>query len=197
MGSQTTRGADARLQVWYKYRLEDLSSRVSCAAPAHATWQSVYESRHAVLDCFFWRSKSDGLSIWGVEAFLSADPRLDHDIVQVSITVDGGNIGPMPALEALWAPVRLKMRKFLQKVLEYQATVDQQLSRQDSAREQEPFQEWERVKQIALDCASAVLGTTGGKLSRIIPQRSQEERQLKARLTLCGENCMRLRAARG
>jgi hypothetical protein len=90
----------------------------------------------------------------------------------------------MPALEALWAPVRLKMRKFSQKKTEYQTAVDQQLSRQDSARELEPFREWERVKRIALDCASAVLGTTGGKLSRIIPQRSQEERRLKARLTL-------------
>jgi len=68
VGSQVTRGADARLQEWY------LREDLTCAAPEHATWQSVNESRHAILDCFFWRSKSDGPSIRGAEAFLSADP---------------------------------------------------------------------------------------------------------------------------
>ena len=76
------------------------------------------------------------------------------------------------------------MRKFAQKAPEVEAAVVQHLSRPDSPREQDPFREWERVKRIALDCANAVLGTTGGKLSRIIPHRSQEERRLKARLTL-------------
>ena len=129
VGSQATRGADARLQEWC--RREDLT----CAAPEHATWQSVNESRHAILDCFFWRSKSDGPSIRGAEAFLSADPRLDHDIVRV--TVDGGNIGPMPSLETLRVktPVLLKMQKFSGKVLEYQTAVTQRLSQSDSASE--------------------------------------------------------------
>ena len=176
VGSQVTRGADARLQEWY------LREDLTCAAPEHATWQSVNESRHAVLDCFFWRSKSDGPSIRGAEAFLSTDPRLDHDIVRV--TVDGGNIGPMPSLETLCTPVRLKMQKFSGKVLEYQTAVTRRLSQPDSASESDSFREWERVKRIALDCAKAVFGTTGGRLPRIIPHRSQEERRLKARLTL-------------
>ncbi len=60
------------------YRREDLT----CAAPEHATWQSVNKSGHAILDCFFWLSKSNGPSIRGAEAFLSADPQLDHDIVR-------------------------------------------------------------------------------------------------------------------
>ena len=67
VGSQVTRGADARLQEWYRRK------SLACAAPEHATCQSSNETRHAVLDCFFWRSKSDGLSIRGAEAFLSAD----------------------------------------------------------------------------------------------------------------------------
>jgi hypothetical protein len=58
----------------------------------------------------------------------------------------------------------------------------QRLSQPDLASELDSFREWERVKRIALD--PAVLGITGGRLSRIIPHRSQEERRLKARLTL-------------
>ena len=118
--------------------------------------------------------------------------------VQVGVTVVGGNIGPMPALKALWAPVWLKMRKYAQKAPKVEAAVVQQLSLPDSARELDPFLEWERVKRIALNCARAVLGTSGGRLSRIIPHRLQEERRLKARLTLCGwcgENYMRPRTA--
>ncbi len=125
--SQVTRGADTRLHAGM------VQADLTCAAPEHATWQSVNESRHAILDCFYWRSKSDGPSIRGAEAFLSADPRLDHDIVRV--TVDGGNIGPMPSLETLRTPVRLKMQKFSGKVLEYQTAVTQRLSQPHSVSE--------------------------------------------------------------
>jgi endonuclease/exonuclease/phosphatase (EEP) superfamily protein YafD len=47
VGSNTTRGADARLQEWCR------RGGLSCAAPMQATWQSVNESRYAVLDSFF------------------------------------------------------------------------------------------------------------------------------------------------
>ncbi len=52
------------------------------------------------------------------------------------------------------------------------------------APEPDQFKELERVKQIALDCARTVLGTTGGKVLRIIPHHSKEVWRLKARLTL-------------
>ncbi len=76
------------------------------------------------------------------------------------------------------------MQKFSGKVLEYQTAVTQRLSQPDSASESDSFREWERVKRIALDCAQAVFGTTGDRLQRIIPHRSQEERRLKVGLTL-------------
>jgi hypothetical protein len=53
-----------------------------------------------------------------------------------------------------------------------------------SAPEVDRFMELERAKRIALDCARSVLGTTGGRLSRIIPHPSKEAKRLKARLTL-------------
>ncbi len=117
----------------------------------------VNEVRHAVLDCFFWRPKSDGLSIQGVVAFLSPDPLLDHDIVRAS--VEGGNIGPMPAFESLCAasPVRLKVDKFAQKAPIVEAAVIQQLSRLDATSESNPFLKCERVKWVALDCSRTLL----------------------------------------
>ena len=57
VGSDMTRGADARLLEWSE------REGLACAAPMHATWQSVNESRYAVLDCFFWRAKTEQLSI--------------------------------------------------------------------------------------------------------------------------------------
>ncbi len=44
--------------------------------------------------------------------------------------------------------------------------------------------ELELAKQIALDCARAVLSTNGGRFSRIIMHHSKEAARLKARLTL-------------
>ncbi len=87
VGSDTTRRADAGLQEWCR------SAGLSCAAPMHATWQSVNESRYAVLDSFFWRSKTDQLSITDTESFRPPDPRLDHELAR--------RRGPGGALRAL------------------------------------------------------------------------------------------------
>ena len=174
VGSETTRGADARLLEWCG------RAGLTCAAPMHATWQSVNESRFAVLDSFFWRSKTEQLSITGAQSFRPPDPRLDHEVVVVSVS--GESIGKMPPLEALRAPVRLKMQKFAEKRTEWQAAVTHSLAM--SAPELDCFMELERVKRIALDCARTVLGTTGGNVLRIIPHHSKEARRLKARLTL-------------
>jgi hypothetical protein len=76
-------------------------------APLHATWQSINESRCAVLDCFFWQSRTGKTTLQDAKGFLSPDPRLDHDPVRVCVACD--TIGPMPPLEALRAPERLKM----------------------------------------------------------------------------------------
>jgi ribonuclease HI len=174
VGSGMTRGADARLLEWSE------REGLACAAPMHATWQSVNESRYAVLDCFFWRAKTEQLSIADAESFRSPDPRLDHEGVVVSVS--GDSIGKMPPLEALRSPIRLKMDRWSEKRTEWQDAVNKSLAL--LATEPDCFQELERVKQIALDCARTVLGTTGGKGLRIIPHHSKEARRLKARLTL-------------
>ena len=115
-----------------------------------------------------------------VESFLPPDSRLDHGLLQARVSCD--TLGPMPPLEALRTPVRLRMRKWQEKKVEWQAAVTQSLAR--SAPEVDPFRELERIKESALECARAVLGTTGGRLLRILPHHSKEDNRLKARLTL-------------
>jgi hypothetical protein len=91
--------ANARLGEWSR------QAGLTCAAPSHATWQSVNDSRYAVLDSFFWWSKTDQMAIQGVESFLRPDPRLDHDLLQVRLSCD--TLGSMQPLEALRAPAIL------------------------------------------------------------------------------------------
>ena len=63
-GTVATRSADARLEEWSRQQ------GLACAAPSHATWQSANESRYAVLDKFFWRSKTDQIGLQDVAAYL-------------------------------------------------------------------------------------------------------------------------------
>ncbi len=55
--SQLIHSADARLGEWSR------QAGLACAAPSHATWQSVNDTRYAVLDSFFWWSKTDQMAI--------------------------------------------------------------------------------------------------------------------------------------
>ena len=190
VGSETTRVADARLMEWSR------QAGLACAAPSHATWRSINESRYAVLDSFFWRSKTDQMGIQGVTSYLPPDPRLDHDLVQARVSCD--TVGPMPPLEALRAPARLRMRSWGQKRAAWQEAVTRSLDL--TAPELDKFTELERVKLVALDCARSVLGMTGGKSSRITKLSSTTRRRPSgSRLASpscesCGERSMLARS---
>ena len=173
-GTIATRSADARLVEWSK------QLGLVCTAPAHATWQSVNVSRSGVLEIFLWGSKTDQTGRQDVAAYLPPDPQLDHDLVRARVKCD--TLGPMPPLEALRSPVRIRMNNWKQRKDDWQVAVTRSLTL--SAPEADQFLELDRAKGIALDCAREVLGITGGKLSRIIPHHSKEARRLKARLNL-------------
>jgi hypothetical protein len=79
-----------------------------------------------------------------------------HDLIRARVSCD--TLGPMPPLEALWAPERLRMRDRSRKRAEWQSAVSQSLTL--SAQEADSFLELDRFKKIAIDCALAVLGTT-------------------------------------
>ncbi len=175
VGSETIARADAQLQDWCR------RTALLGAVPSSSTWQSVTEARHTVLDCFFWQSRTAELSTTNVETWIPPDPRLDHDLV--SVKLGGRSVGPLPPLEALRAPVRLWMHRFKMKRTVWQEPVTKSLTSKPQAPLTKDFQELEKAKRVALDCAREVLGTTGGTLS-VLPNHSRETRQLKARLNL-------------
>jgi hypothetical protein len=160
VGSETVARADALLQDWC--RLTALLG----AVPSSPTWQSVTEARHAVLDCFFWQSRTAELSITNAETWIPPDPRLDYDVV--SVREEGKCVGPMPPLEALRAPVRLRMHRFKMKRTVWQEAVTKSLASEPQAPVANSCQELERVQRVALDCARELLGTTEGTL-RVLP----------------------------
>ena len=71
--------ADERLIEW------SARSGLTCVAPREATWLSMDESRPAVLDCFFWRSKSGLSCLEELVALEAADSRTS--VVQATQTV--------------------------------------------------------------------------------------------------------------
>jgi hypothetical protein len=63
-----TRSADAWLEEWSR------QEGLACPTSSHATWQSINESHYAVLDSFFWLSKTDltlRKDYWQVSVILS------------------------------------------------------------------------------------------------------------------------------
>ena len=71
-GSEHIRLADAGLEVWSS------ELGLSCAAPKEHTWASFNESRRAVLDCFFYRSKTGQACLGDTTAFSTVVVLLDH-----------------------------------------------------------------------------------------------------------------------
>jgi hypothetical protein len=145
VGSETIARADTLLQGWCR------RTALLEAVPSSSTWQSVTEARHAVLDCFFGQSRTAELCITNVETWIPPDPRLDHDLV--SVRVGGKGVGPMPPLEALRAPVRLRMHRFKTKWSVWQEAVTRLLAFEPQAPVTNDFQELEKVQRVALDCA--------------------------------------------
>ena len=69
-GAPSTVLADERLRRW------SVAVGLSCAAPEDPTWSSYNEQRHAVLDCFFTKSRGgDQTVVSAATAFPSPDPR--------------------------------------------------------------------------------------------------------------------------
>ena len=86
----------------------------------------------------------------------------------------------MPPLEALRTQERLRMDQGHVKQDEWQKTVSGALAPPMENR----FHRLEVTKQVALDCARAILGTTGGRRMRHISHHSEAVKRLKSRLTL-------------
>jgi hypothetical protein len=110
----------------------------------------------AVLDCFLWKSKHEGESVFGATAFDSTDPRLDHRGVRVYLQIAG--VGTMPTLETLFRPMRLKMTDWASKRHEWQRRVALALEYEGSENGRDMFAHLDNIKRVALDQARSLLG---------------------------------------
>ncbi len=59
---------EVRLEEWGR------QAGLACTTSSHVTWQSNNESSYAVLDSFFWRSKTDKMGLQDVESLFPPDP---------------------------------------------------------------------------------------------------------------------------
>ena len=172
-GLSHIRAADERLAEWSD------GSGLTCAAPREATWMSRDESRQAVLDCFFWRSKTGEPCLADPVALEAADPRLDHRVVQAPLTVEGIN-GMLP-LEALMKPVQLRMRNWRTEADKWRRAVSAKVGNVEG---EDCFERLERLKAVAYSQAKDILGVTGGRMRSFIPFHSSHFIRLQARLRL-------------
>ena len=182
-GTEHIRRADVGLEAWSR------GLGLSCAAPKEHTWASFNESRRAVLDCFFYRSKTGQTCLGDTTAFNAADVRLDHKGISARLNIEG--ISAMLPLEALMKPVRLNMRAWRSRADTWNKLVSEAV--QDEARRRvgiigaegdDCFQRLDRCKHIVLSSAETILGVTGGKMRSFIPFHSSSFIQLTARLRL-------------
>jgi hypothetical protein len=124
----------------------------------------------------------EGESVFGATAFDSTDPRLDHRGVRVYLQIMG--VGPMPPLEALLRPRRLRMTDWHSKKEEWQRRVTSALEREGLQDGRDLFAQLDLIKKTALDQARSLLGTTGGKVRSLIPHHSEQFKKLTGRLSL-------------
>ena len=155
-GAPHTVLADERLLRWSE------AAGLRCAAPEVPTWTSCNEQRHAVLDCFFWKSRSGGAAaVSAAMAFSSPDPRHDHRGVRITLQMDG--MAAMPPVESLWRPLRLKMQCWERKREDWQKEVGRVLAAPGAAEmPSDLFARLDQLKRVALACAQRVLGESGG-----------------------------------
>lgn len=102
-----------------------------------------------------------------VAAIDAADPRLDHRVVKATLKVEG--IFAMLPLEAFMRPVRLNMRAWKSKALDWQKAVSAEIEQSD---EGDCFKRLERLKAVANSQAVVILGVTGGRMRSFIPFHS-------------------------
>ena len=165
-----TRAADARLGQWVK---EAGLHYVGPGVGTH-TWSD--GRRRAVLDAYVVRE------IGSLDRPVSVETREPHhDHRAVIATLLDERIGPMPELEALQIPVRLKLeglkdpekrRVYLEKAAE---AVAKDETREDS---ENPFNRLARLKAVVLEVARSTLGTRGGRMKSLLPRHSPAHQRL-------------------
>ena len=142
--------AEARLQGY----VDTLSLTVS--APSSATWANYDGSKESVLDFFL--SKSIPLGVPPLHSAIardSPDPRHDHRAISSSLTE--GIVSPLPALDDLRAPVRLRMGAFKDKREQWAKLVQERVDALPDLDQLGALARLNRIKQEASGAAREVL----------------------------------------
>ena len=177
-----TRAADQQFHRWIQ------AGAWLCRSPGLPTWTSSDQKRRAVLDCFLTKQKHATNPCFSNPVTLCPfDPRHDHVAVQIKLFDE--RVGPMPSLEAMRRPRRLRLNRFQGEVkLTWQRQVREALvdiPQVDSdAGPSSAFLRLEAMQQTAIRTAEALLGVTGGAVRPQIRLHSEQIRRLLARLRL-------------
>jgi len=170
-----TVAADERLAAW------SLENDWCYAAPSDFTWT---DGRHqATLDAFFTRNKQSATEPHIIE---SVDPRHDHRGLRIFLPDE--NIGPMPELESLRKPIRLKLKglreancykKFTEQARTEIANISQSVQEEGCT-----FKRLALLKTAVLRGAKIALGISGGRIRSLIQRHSETFIKLAARVRL-------------
>ncbi len=156
---------------------------LSVSAPSLPTWSNVEGSKASTLDFFLSKAitQRDGPHIMAtclstVSASESPDPRHDHKAV-LALLVEG-LVSPLPPLEDMRAPVRLRMGSFHERREQWARLTQQRVEAVPCLESLNVFERLDRIKAAATQAAREVLGTTGGKLRPAIRFHSKESIRL-------------------
>ena len=167
--------ADARIRRF----VDQLSLTVT--APQAPTWTSVDGSRRSTLDFFLFKTAPSGApTLISASALLSPDARHDHMVVRSTLLE--GVVSPLPALEDMRSPPRLKMGAFSAKRDRWSALVSQRVLAVPDFASLDTFERLDIIKEESLRAAREVLGTSGGKLRPAIRFHCPESIKLSSLL---------------
>ena len=110
----------------------------------------------------------------------SPDPRHDHRVISSSLTE--GIVSPLPALDDLRTPVRLRMGAFKDRRDQWAKLVQERVEALPDLDQLGALARLDRIKQVASSTAREVLGTIGGKLRPAIRFHSRESIRLMSLL---------------
>ena len=180
-----TEAADARLVAWTQ------AVGWNYVAPSEHTWEDTSGRKRATLDAFL---ATDAGSLSEATCVETVDPRHDHRGVRVILRDEG--VGPMPELESLCKPVRLKLTGLrdaeIRERFRKRADEEVLLVAQEAQNGCCAFERLARLQAAVLKAAKTTLGTSGGRIRPLVPKQSVAFRKLAAWIRLLRVVCAEL-----
>jgi len=110
----------------------------------------------------------------------SPDARHDHRVISAPLATIV--VSPLPSLEDLKTPIRLRMGAFKDKREQWATLVNERVESLSGLQQLGALERLDEIKKIASSTARKVFGTTGGKLRKAIRYHSKESIRLMSLL---------------